>query len=44
MGSLEAWTEELDDGFTRRVVPRKSGTTAGYLDIYVFTPDGARLR
>jgi Methyl-CpG binding domain len=45
MGSLvEDRTEQLQYGFWRKLVPRKSGTTAGVVDVYVFTPDGIKLR
>jgi hypothetical protein len=48
MGSLVGeWTEQLGHGFWRKLVPRKSGKSArppGFLDVYVFTPDGVKLR
>ncbi|XP_059469616.1 claspin-like isoform X2 [Neocloeon triangulifer] len=36
--------EELENGFTRKLVRRKNGQKKGDFDVYVFPPDGKKLR
>jgi len=35
---------ELPGGWVKKIIPRKSGTSQGQWDAYLFTPDGTKIR
>ena len=40
----ESLETKLPGGWTKRIIPRKNGASAGQIDVYLYAPDGTKIR
>ena len=41
---LESQETKLPGGWTKKIIPRKNGASAGQIDVYLYAPDGTKIR
>ena len=42
--NLETTETNLPGGWVKKIIPRKSGASAGLTDAYLYAPDGTQIR
>ena len=40
----ESLETKLPGGWTKKIIPRKNGASAGQIDVYLYAPDGTKIR